>query len=501
MTTARANPDFKFHPYAEIFPLMEGQEFDDLVADIKANGLLEWITTYQDNILDGRNRYRACVVAGIECRSVPYTGNDPVGWVISRNLKRRHLNESQRAMVAAKLATLRRGDNQYSEHPSIEGSSKLLNVGHASVERAKAVQKAGVPELIAAVEQGKVSVSAAADVASRAQDEQREIIARGEREILEQAKRIRGERAETRRAERIAKLDDEAVSPAANAPTIMLKTLGKEVPYKLSSGKPTFNKTNEQISWAAWSWNPVTGCLHNCQYCYAREIALRHRDAYPAGFTPLFHHERLDAPANTKVPDEAKNDPRLKRVFVCSMADLYGKWVPDEWIEKVHASCIANPQWDYLFLTKFPQGYVNLDLPPTAWIGTTVDKQYRVKIAEAAFRKIKGVRVKWLSLEPLLAPLEFTDLSMFDWIVIGAQSATNQPDGHVKEFAPPFKWVARLCAQAEECGCRVYLKPNLLGEPRPHSPGMQLLQEEPVIETAFADDLSNPTFMRREAAS
>jgi protein gp37 len=228
---------------------------------------------------------------------------------------------------------------------------------------------------------------------------------------------------------------------------------------------------------------PGEGCRHNCRYCYARELAHRKslHHAYPINFEPLFHHERLDAPANTKVPEKANSDPCLKRVFVCSMADLFGKWVPDEWIEKVFAQCHAHPQWDYLFLTKFPQRYVKLQLPPTAWIGTTVDEQYRVKIAEEAFRKISGVRVKWLSLEPLLEPLEFTNLSMFDWVVIGSQSATHQPDGRVKEFAPPFEWVARIFAQARECGCRVYLKPNLQGDTNSQSPGMRLPQEEPFL--------------------
>src|SRR6516162_8695767 len=66
----------KFHAYAEIFPLLEGEEFDQLVADIKAHGLHEPVVVYQDQILDGRNRYRACVAAGVEWRSVPYTGNE-----------------------------------------------------------------------------------------------------------------------------------------------------------------------------------------------------------------------------------------------------------------------------------------------------------------------------------------------------------------------------------------------------------------------------------------
>jgi protein gp37 len=242
------------------------------------------------------------------------------------------------------------------------------------------------------------------------------------------------------------------------APMLWLPThTGELVPYPQPKGEAKFNRqTNDQISWAAWTWNPVTGCLHGCRYCYARELATSpsYAQTYPAGFTPLFHHERLDAPRNTKIPEQAKTDPLYWRVFVCSMADLYGKWVPDEWIERVHQSCIDNPQWEYLFLTKFPRRYVGLNLPPTAWIGTSVDEQKRVRLAEEAFRQIKDVRVKWLSLEPLREPLEFTDLSMFDWIVIGAQSATNQPDGHVPAFAPPIKWVMRLMDQARRRDAR-----------------------------------------------
>jgi protein gp37 len=148
-------------------------------------------------------------------------------------------------------------------------------------------------------------------------------------------------------------------------------------------------------------------------------------------------------------------------VFVCSMADLYGRWVPDEWIGQVHASMLASPQWEYLLLTKFPARYVGLDLPPTAWVGTSVDEQKRVRIAEDAFRQVNGVKVKWLSLEPLREPLEFTDLSMFDWVVIGAQTETRQPDGTVSAFMPPWEWVCRITAQAKEAGCRVHWKRNL----------------------------------------
>jgi protein gp37 len=118
-------------------------------------------------------------------------------------------------------------------------------------------------------------------------------------------------------------------------------------------------------------------------------------------------------------------------------------------------------------------------LPPTAWLGTSVDEQKRVRLAEDAFRQISGVRTKWLSLEPMKADLRFTDLSMFDRIVIGSQTETRQPSGVVPAFAPPFEWVFRIVAQAREAGCRVYLKPNLSGAIGPQSPGMVLPQEEP----------------------
>ena len=89
-----------FHPLADIFPLIEGAEFDKLVADIRAHGVREVIWLYDDKILDGRNRYRAAQTAGTDCPTRTYDGDDPLAFVISTNLKRRHLNPSQLAFVA-----------------------------------------------------------------------------------------------------------------------------------------------------------------------------------------------------------------------------------------------------------------------------------------------------------------------------------------------------------------------------------------------------------------
>lgn len=93
-----------FHPLADVFPLMEGTEFEELTVDIGANGLNEPIVTHEGKILDGRNRYRACLAAGIEPIFTPFKGNDPATYVISANVRRRHLTiESKDQLIVEVL--------------------------------------------------------------------------------------------------------------------------------------------------------------------------------------------------------------------------------------------------------------------------------------------------------------------------------------------------------------------------------------------------------------
>jgi chromosome segregation ATPase len=165
----------KFHPYSEIFPLIEGAALDELAADIKANGLREKIWLYEGEILDGRNRFIACQRAKIDPKYRKYTGNNPLAFVISLNVQRRHLTESQRAMAAARIATLQHGHHK--SDASIEASSQTeaaesLSVGRSSVQRARKVIEGGSKALQRAVEQGDVTVSKAAAVIDLPKSEQ-----------------------------------------------------------------------------------------------------------------------------------------------------------------------------------------------------------------------------------------------------------------------------------------------------------------------------------------
>jgi protein gp37 len=160
-----------------------------------------------------------------------------------------------------------------------------------------------------------------------------------------------------------------------------------------------------------------------------------------------------------KVPEKAKEDTRYRNVFTCSMADLFGRWVPEEWIEAVLTEITHAPHWNFLCLTKFPKRMAEFDIPVNAWMGTTVDLQARVKSAEDAFAHIQA-GVKWLSVEPMLEPLKFNHLDRFDWVVLGGASKSSQtPAWH-----PPFAWIQDLTQQAHDAGCKVYFKTNLLGK-------------------------------------
>jgi protein gp37 len=288
------------------------------------------------------------------------------------------------------------------------------------------------------------------------------------------------------------------------------------------------NKT--KIEWADYTWNPVTGCLHNCTYCYARRIANRfkgwtdsegdtHYDTilttdnpirelqeplyiapkerlgkwpkapYPYGFIPTFHRYRLDEPQKVKT---------LSKIFSVSMGDLFGNWVPDEWIDEVFTACF-NADWHtYYFLTKNPARYeraiarydgeergFDIEVWDHIWFGATVTCQEDTdRLAD--LMKFREGR-KFASIEPLLGPMDIrrylqgrwspdyekrcwhliqkydgrvTDATSvilkprLDWVIIGAQTGPGTKP-------PKPEWVQSIIDQCRAAGVPVFLKDNL----------------------------------------
>ena len=200
--------DGLWHDYANLFPMLDAAAQDALRADIQAFGVREPVILFDGRILDGRNRYMAARDLGLDFPVADFDGADAdaLAYVLSTNLHRRHLTESQRAVVAGKLANMKRGNPDFSNSANLQNSepsvsqaqaANMLNVSERSVATAKKVIEKGAPELVAAVENGAVSVSAAAAVAKLPQEEQAATVSEGPKALKEKAKSVRQKKAAT----------------------------------------------------------------------------------------------------------------------------------------------------------------------------------------------------------------------------------------------------------------------------------------------------------------
>lgn len=254
-----------------------------------------------------------------------------------------------------------------------------------------------------------------------------------------------------------------------------------------------------KIDWADASWNPVTGCLHGCEYCYARRIANRYGtknkchtyegnvsfvgphvldnpaivsdieriSPYPFDFEPTLHRYRLDIPARWQRP---------RSIFVCSMADLFGDWVPDEWIDDVIRSSQKALQHRYLFLTKNPERYdlwldrfengkiKGLDEIQNCWFGASATNNEQLERANRS-------RAIWLSIEPIRERIETDEHQFMEfvpstggeierarwaWVVIGAETGNSK-----EKVRPEKEWIDSIVEECRNYGTPVFMKESL----------------------------------------
>lgn len=212
------------------------------------------------------------------------------------------------------------------------------------------------------------------------------------------------------------------------------------------------NRQNPGIEWTDFTYNPVTGCRFGCKYgprgCYANEIAQR---IYPEKFEPTFRPERLHDKDLGRIPEGSK-------IFVCDMGDLFGSWIPDEWIKAVLEVVKAYPQYIYQFLTKNPTRYLDWinDFTPNCWLGTTIDHEdYYLERSKPFWRLPENI-IGYVSFEPMLSSMPID--SAFKWIIIGERTGKWANKDELSKVA---RWASDIPKQAKELNIPIFFKNKL----------------------------------------
>lgn len=205
------------------------------------------------------------------------------------------------------------------------------------------------------------------------------------------------------------------------------------------------------IEWTEMTWNPVTGCTKvsaGCKHCYAEAMAKRLHamgsPRYANGFQLTLHEDLLELP-------KSWGKPRL--VFVNSMSDLFHPSVPDEYILKVFGSMTQSPQHTFQVLTKRAERVwalrETLRWPDNVWMGVTIENDRYTRRSELLSQV--PAHTRFLSVEPLLGPIETLPLAGIHWVIVGGESGPR---------ARPMEkeWVLEIQAQCDERGIPFFFK-------------------------------------------
>jgi len=240
-----------------------------------------------------------------------------------------------------------------------------------------------------------------------------------------------------------------------------------------------------KIEWADYTFNPVTGCLNNCYYCYAKKITNRFGEKfhkgnskihelviyddtrldiktdfkgdfslgklpvgwdspYPFCFEPTLHYYKLNEPLEVKKPS---------RIFVCSMGELFGHWIPDYWIEEV-INITKKVHWHtFIFLTKNPRRYLEFEFPKNCWLGETIDGTNDDPDRDISHGKLSKSNIEFVSFEPLIGEI-LPIINFYDWIIIGGLTGGYK-------YKRPDKTIKKIINRARKNNIPVFLKDNL----------------------------------------
>lgn len=240
-----------------------------------------------------------------------------------------------------------------------------------------------------------------------------------------------------------------------------------------------------KIEWVDDIWNPITGCCYSCEYCYARKNSVRFSGDirknliskkyskekelyildtpftsetggilnYPFGFMPTVHKYRLN------YPQKRKNGCNI---LVGEMGDMFGPWVPEEWIEEVLAACIKRPIHNYLFLTKNPERYWELEEKGMLPAGENMWYGYSMPTSNCqGWSSINGDKNNFICVEPLLEDLNIFDENMLcpaaKWVIIGAETGVRK-----NKVEPKKEWIDKIVQHCDKFHLPVFMKESLI---------------------------------------
>lgn len=209
--------------------------------------------------------------------------------------------------------------------------------------------------------------------------------------------------------------------------------------------------SKSSIEWTEMTWNPTTGCdklSAGCKFCYAETMTKRLKgmgqEKYKDGFKLRLHPSTLLVPYTWTKP---------QLVFVNSMSDLFHRDVPLDYVQRVFEVMNNTPQHTYQILTKrgdvLEEYAPSLNFTPNIWIGVSVENQLVVSRIEHLKRV--NAKIRFLSLEPLIGPLERLDLNGIQWVIVGGESG-------FKARPMEKEWVENIRVQCERANVPFFFK-------------------------------------------